>query len=77
MKKAILILTCLLCFSSISDMNAQAQGPGEPPPPPADHGTNGNQSPNGAPVGSGLVLLLAMAGAYGTRKYLKLRSRLR
>ncbi|MDZ7742689.1 MAG: hypothetical protein U5Q03_13300 [Bacteroidota bacterium] len=75
MKKAILILACFLSFFCISDMNAQAQGPGEPPSPPADHGTSSNQLPNGAPVGSGLVFLLALAGGYGVRKYIGLKGR--
>ncbi len=41
----------------------------QPPPPPGGHGLNGNQGSGGsAPLGSGLVVLLAMGTAYGARK---------
>jgi hypothetical protein len=45
----------------------------QPPPPPAGHGNSGNAVPGGgmAPVGSGLILLLGMGAAYGSRKLFK------
>jgi hypothetical protein len=38
------------------------------PRPPSDHGQEGDQSPQPAPIGSGLILLLVAGAAYGTRK---------
>jgi hypothetical protein len=47
----------------------------DPPPPPGNHGETGNQSPpgGGAPIGSGIALLLALGAAYGGRKLYKLK----
>lgn len=44
----------------------------QPPPPPA-HGITGNSAPAGgfAPLGSGLLLLLGMGAAYGSKKLFK------
>ncbi len=38
------------------------------PPPPPDHGDPGDVPGGTAPVGSGLVLLIGMGAAYGSRK---------
>lgn len=48
----------------------------EPPPPPSGgHGQSGNQPPGGGvPVGSGLVILMALGAAYGGRKIYQIRS---
>ncbi len=43
----------------------------QPPPPPADHGGSGNAAANdggGAPIGSGIGILMALGAAYGGRK---------
>lgn len=42
----------------------------QPPPPPADPGTGGNApvGASGAPVGSGTLLLIGLAGLYAARK---------
>ncbi len=43
-----------------------------PPPPPADHGGSGNApAGGGAPIGSGIGILLALGAAYGGRKVYK------
>lgn len=42
-----------------------------PPHPPSSHGQTGNQAPGtggGAPVGSGLVLLIGLSAVYGAKK---------
>ena len=53
---------------TINPLSSSAQN-GDPPPPPGEHGQNGNQVPGGgAPIGDGLLLLLAMGTAYGLRK---------
>ncbi len=36
------------------------------PPPPTDHG--GDEDVNPAPIGSGLLILMLFAGAYGAKK---------
>jgi hypothetical protein len=39
-----------------------------PPPPGGGHGGTGNQEGGGAPIGSGIGILLSMGAAYGARK---------
>jgi hypothetical protein len=58
-------LTCLVLFFSVS-LNAQ-----DPPPPPSDPAGSGGNPPvgGGTPVGSGLVLLVALGMGYGYTKY--------
>ncbi len=63
MKKNLITILILLAFIFAgNDLRA-----GGPPPPPNDHGQNDNQ-PAGAPIGSGLGILLVMGAAYGGRK---------
>lgn len=50
----------------------------DPPPPPGGGGIGGgsNQSGGGAaPIDGGLTVLLAFAGAYGTKKVLSARKK--
>ena len=55
----------LLGFMTIAQISlAQA-----PTPPSGDKGSNNNGVPGGgAPIGSGMVLLIAMAAGYGGKK---------
>ncbi len=63
-----LLVIFLLSFSPI----LLAQDP--PPPPSVGHGQSGNQPPGGgAPIGSGLVFLLALGAAYGGKKVYDMR----
>ena len=39
-----------------------------PPPPPPGHSTTGNVPGGGAPIGSGVAILLALGTAYGGKK---------
>jgi hypothetical protein len=39
-----------------------------PPPPGGGHGGNDNQPGGGAPIGSGIGILLALGAAYGGKK---------
>jgi len=63
----------MLCIGTIFlltfiPLSSSAQN-GDPPPPPGEHGQNGNQIPGGgAPIGDGLLVLVAMGTAYGLRK---------
>ncbi len=61
----LLILTSLLIpvLSSAQDV---------PPPPPPGHGETGNVPGGGAPIGSGLLLLLGISSVYGGYKGYKL-----
>jgi hypothetical protein len=60
--KKILTLTAILMISGFS-LLAQA-----PPTPPENAGGSGGPVGGGAPIGSGLVLLIAMAVGYGGKK---------
>jgi hypothetical protein len=62
MKKILLVTAVFLIYGFT--LLAQA-----PPPPPADAGA-GNPGPvgGGAPIGSGIIILLALGAGYGTKK---------
>ena len=62
--KKILTLTAILMISVFSLL---AQAPPAPPNDPSNGGTGGPVG-GGAPIGSGLVLLIAMAAGYGGKK---------
>ena len=61
MKKIVLKTTMILAFSFIS-LGLFA----DPPGMPGNHGGNGDVPGGGAPIGSGIALLIAMGSAYGT-----------
>lgn len=48
------ILICTMALTGIAQ-----------PPPPPGHGEEDDQS---APIGSGMIILLVLAGAYGAKK---------
>jgi hypothetical protein len=62
--KKILVLSIVLMISGFS-LLAQA-----PPVPPSSANNGGSNGPvgGGAPIGSGVVLLIAMAAGYGGKK---------
>jgi hypothetical protein len=61
--KKILAITAILTISGFA-LLAQA-----PPTPPTNAGTGGGPvGGGGAPIGSGIVLLIAMAAGYGGKK---------
>ncbi|MCK9447606.1 MAG: hypothetical protein M0Q41_01385 [Bacteroidales bacterium] len=65
MKKFISILLILMGFV-LYNPDVVAQGP---PPPPPNHGQSGNQpAGGGAPIGSGLGILMILGAAYGGAK---------
>lgn len=65
MKTLIKILLIALFAFNTSLLFSQSA----PPPPPSGHGQSGNQpAGNGAPIGSGLGILLALGAAYGGKK---------
>ena len=49
---------------------------GAPPPPPDGHGSTTNEDPGGgAPIGSGVAILLTLGTAYGGKKVWDYRKR--
>jgi hypothetical protein len=76
MRKYLNLLTvslfiCLFFFFTNS-LTAQT----EAPPPPQTHGVGGDIPGGGAPVGEGLILLMAMGAAYGAKKAYHSRKKL-
>ena len=72
MKKLRIIFTGLFVFTL--SLGLFAQDP--PDPPDTGHGNSGDQPPGGgAPIGSGLLLLLGMGTAYGIKKVYKLKNK--
>ena len=63
-KKAVLLIVLVFTFT--------LSGIAQPPPP--DHGQQGDQP---APIGSGIVILLMLAGAYGAKRVYDARRKLR
>jgi hypothetical protein len=69
--KKILITLILAAFITLAGNALLAQGT-PPPPPSGGHGSGTNQpAGGGAPIGSGIGILLALGGAYGARKVYK------
>ena len=72
MKKLIFSIVFVLAFLISNQLLAQ----GAPPPPPDGHGGDTNQpAGNGAPIGSGVAILLALGAAYGGKKVWEYRKR--
>lgn len=59
--KKIVFKTMMIIGLSIISIGLSA----DPPDMPGEHGTNGDVPGGGAPVGSGLAILIAMGSAYG------------
>jgi len=65
-----LIASLVLAMALFISIPAQA----DPPGMPGNHGSNGDAPPGGgAPVGSGIVIMIAMASAYGSKKAFDLK----
>jgi hypothetical protein len=64
--KTNIIKSLIFCGLFILSIGAFAQVP--PPPPGGGHGGSGNQEGGGAPIGSGIGILLSLGAAYGARK---------
>ena len=66
----ILTITIFLLVSAI------AMGDSPPPPPPGGgQGGTGNVPGGGAPIGSGLIILMALGAGYGAKKVYSFRKR--
>ena len=62
----LLITAMIMLIMSISAEKVMAQE--DPPWLPDQHGNNGNQSPNGAPLDGGSEVLLFLGIAYAVKK---------
>ena len=60
------IITTAIFIFATSALPLQADAP---PPPPPGHNTTGNVPGGGAPIGSGMAILLALGAAYGGKKF--------
>jgi len=66
-----LIFSIVIMWGVFTSSVALAQE-GDPPPPPGGHGSGSNQPPGGgAPVGDGLIFLIASCSAWGWVKMSK------
>jgi hypothetical protein len=67
MKTGIIILISVLFYLCLPQL---AIGQPHPPPPPSVGHSNTNDQPagGGAPVGSGVMILLSLSAAYGAKK---------
>lgn len=66
----VFLVLALFLITSVSMAQTQA-------PPPPRHGSPGETIPGGsAPVGEGIILLIAMGAAYGARKIYQKRNKL-
>ncbi|MDD3737865.1 MAG: hypothetical protein PHP31_01035 [Lentimicrobiaceae bacterium] len=65
-----ILLIAVLTFGVQYYLSAQSTTPPKPPTEATDGGKNGIVG-GGAPIGSGLVVLLTLAGAYGGYKLYK------
>ncbi len=68
--KKILAITAVLMISGFS-LVEQA-----PPAPPPNAGGSGGPVGGGAPIGSGMVLLISLAAGYGGKKVFDFRKKL-
>ncbi|HNQ59338.1 MAG TPA: hypothetical protein PK028_00850 [Bacteroidales bacterium] len=61
----------LMLFAAIlvASLSVYSQPQNPPPPPAGGHGQSTNQSRGGgAPLGTGIGIMLALGGAYGAKK---------
>jgi len=66
MKIKTLAMASLIVTATFITTNVKADDP--PPPPPPGHNSTGNVPGGGAPIGSGLFILLGLGVAYGGTK---------
>lgn len=62
------IASFLILFAVVLSNNAFADTP--PPPPSGGHGAGGNAPPGGgAPIGEGILILVALGSVYAVKKW--------
>jgi hypothetical protein len=69
MKNKIKIFTISLLIAGTTFISSNISAQTDPPPPPSGHGESGNQAPGGgAPIGSGLFVMIGLGAVYGAKK---------
>jgi hypothetical protein len=76
MRKILNILTVSLILSIAIFLTDSLYAQTQAPPPPQTHGVGGDVPGGGAPVGEGIIFLVAMGAAYGARKVYSMRRKL-
>jgi hypothetical protein len=71
MKKKIILFVAMLLYVCIAEI-AYSQ-PHPPPPPSGGHDNSGNQPSGGAPIGDGMLILIALGSAYAAKKNITMR----
>jgi hypothetical protein len=68
MKKYYRLVVPVIAMLVLSVISEKVMSQPDPPPMPDQHGTNGNPSPQGAPLNGGSEILLFLGIAYGITK---------
>jgi hypothetical protein len=76
MRKHMKIIAVSLMFSLLICVSSGLFAQTEAPPPPQTHGVGGEIPGGGAPIGEGVIMLIAMGAAYGARKIYQKRNKL-
>ncbi len=76
MRKHMKIIAVSLMFSLLMCMSGVLLAQTQAPPPPQTHGVGGEVPGGGAPIGEGLIMLIAMGAAYGAKKIYQKRNKL-
>ncbi len=74
MKKILIKFAAITALFLVSTTFVLADG--GPPPPPGDPSSGGAPVGGAAPIGSGIGILLMLAGGYGARKVYDMRKKL-
>jgi len=69
MKKKLQFMFSLLVLFIVLNFATPIYAQDPPPPPPPSHGEGGNVPGGGAPIGEGMVILVALGAAYGWKRY--------
>jgi hypothetical protein len=69
MKKSITTTLSVFLFVLLLNVATPALANDPAPPPPPGHGEGGNVPGGGAPVGEGLIILVALGAAYSYKKW--------
>ena len=68
MKKYFSLFVPVIVMLILSVLSEKLMAQPDPPPLPDQHGYNGNQSPQGAPIGDGSEILLFLGIVYAAGK---------
>jgi len=69
MRKKLKFTISLFALLLVLNLASPVFGEDPAPPPPPSHGETGNVPGGGAPIGEGMVILVALGAAYGWKRY--------